>query len=111
MTYERVVQRLSKEHSECIECGKPYDGFLGGIVWDGKNRQYFICGTCAHYIVPALVNDYANLISEQMSMTVQHPVKTHVSFKPFQMRARLGYFKRVVEEYEFWGIGKEEGHD
>ena len=111
MTYERVVQRLNKKHDECINCGEHYDGFLGGIVWDGKDRQYFICGTCAHYIVPALANDYADLVNEQVGFNVQHSVKNYVSFKPKQMAIRAGYFKRALAAYDFWGIGREKNDE
>ena len=104
MAYERIPQRLGKEHRDCIHCGKPYDAFLGGIVWDGRERQYFICGTCAHYVVPAIANDYATLISEQMTLGVTHQ-GSGVCFKPSTWVRRLGYFNRVIEAFSLWDIG------
>jgi hypothetical protein len=104
MTYEHIPQRLRKEHRDCIHCEKPYEAFLGGIVWDGYKRQYFICGTCAHYVVPAIANDYATLVHEQMDLGVKHKGSV-VCFRPTTWVRRLGYFNRVIDAFNLWGIG------
>ena len=50
----------------CMQCDKPYNFRLGGIVWHKyggieKQRELFICQNCAPMVVAGLVNDLRRL--------------------------------------------------
>lgn len=102
MAYEIIVpewkpKRLNEKSAECIECGEHYSEKLGGIVWDGRGVQYFICGACSHYVVPALANDYRHLILDQrdklrdeVSQADIRKINRHLATR------RLDYFVTLV---------------
>lgn len=113
MSYESIVpewkpKRLNKENSECIQCGDVYSEKLGGIVWDGRKTQYFICGACSHYVVPALASDYEMLLYDQHLLSKEAtPREIEKVNREFSTGRRLSYFVSLVNALHVLGILKD----
>lgn len=71
------IERMFKEHQECIDCGAPYKATEGTLIWQGKDRQYCICPECAPMVVAGLANDLADLLYGTVFQTGQKTPAEH----------------------------------
>lgn len=79
MAWLSPVERLDKDHRDCIHCGSPYDATTGGLVWHGKERQYIICVKCAGMVVAGLANDLAEALYPEFS-AVKRPSEHYIPY-------------------------------
>jgi hypothetical protein len=69
------------DSEQCINCGKPYDARIGGILWHGHKdapgfKETFICSSCAPTVIPAFALDLVNLgVSRCSQRSLKHLIE------------------------------------